>query len=156
MKLSINEVMLLEHTIVYTGETEIQNDKEVLSKRTFNVLEIVQRRHFNKNTKELFDKFIELEKERIAFIEKTKTDDPKKEGESQEEYEERLNSFLSKNEEAMELGKKHVETKKEEHEIEMTDKTKSFLRKYFEEFGEEHGYNDSDGEVVESLSEKLK
>lgn len=182
MKLTYGEIRLLRHTLMTTGEMEIQKDKdgkdiEVPSSRRLNGEESAQRRHFTKNTtdaisetenrvKEISDKHNKLVKE---FKTEYKKENPKEEVEGlsdedkkKEEEVYKMNEELtvSNNEKVKESFKEANELSKEllekEYDIEVNGKVQDCVKKYFQEFGDTTGFAMGDDEVVEKIFAKLK
>lgn len=169
LKLSTSAVTLLRHTFSYTGEKEIGKDgQEVLSPRRLNGDDSAQRRHFFKKTADIVKSYQdvftgnneEFNKFSVEVRAKLTSENPQLEGEKPEDYATRINFLLSKSKEMeekyQELDKKVLEEKKKINVIEVTDKTKEVLKKYFLEFGEKEGFVEADDEHVEEINEALK
>ncbi len=168
MKVSYNALRLLRHVLTYTGEIELnQEGKEVPTSRRLNGEESSQRNHFRKNSQapmEAVEKAAQAvydphnEKVKVKK-EALQAANPKREEESDSIYESRINALLNEDTEL----KEGVKVVNEEVraitdapvEVEVSDKTKAVLKKYFEVFGNEAGYGDGDDNAVSEVTTLL-
>lgn len=162
MQLSYNAIKLAKHVSSYTGEKEV-NDKgdETLSPRRLNGEESAQRRHFfkaieakEKATDTELQSLLSAHNDKVA--EARKVLEAVKMDETPEQKDARILSGLNNNKDLVESLKNTIEKRNvlvaEKFEIELTDKTKSFLKKYFTEFGDKAGYSEGDDETVVELN----
>lgn len=161
MQISLKGINLLRYVSSYNGQKIEQKGQEVDAPRLLNVDESSQRRHFFKNTEEVIKTFQgkvkELEEAHNNLVKekknKTKEENPIKDGEK--DYDTRINNILNKDSELLESFKNYNEKLNESlletFEVEVTDKTKQFLKKYYNLYGEEVGY----GADVDELNDEL-
>lgn len=168
MELSTSAILLIKHTINYTGESETdQRGQEVPSARRLNGEESAQRRHFAKNTESAVNKYYKtVENERKGYDtfrneikEKLKIENPKGEGERDADYEGKIEGMANANEDiqkkAKELQDNVMAALKEKHIIELTEKTLAVVKKYYKEFGDKTGYPTGDDENVDEINDVL-
>lgn len=182
IKLNYSEISLLRHILTTTGETELQpNGQEGLSPRKLNGEESSQRRWYTKATKEITEpieaKVKEIQETHNALVETTreqyKKDNPKKESAEgapeitpeQKKLDKELEKakedlYVSKDKDVKDSLKKAAadveELYKEKHDVELTAKTLTFVKKYYSEWGEKVGWSIGDDEAVEQLEEVLQ
>ena len=152
MKLSYQAIVTLKHILTFSGEKEIdQKGQEVLSPRRLNGEEASQRRHFFKNTEEFITKQEKEVNEKIEGAKEAyKKAHKKKEKEADGDYEMKMINTLNADKD---LLKELNERRKAEIEVEMTDKTKEVVKKYFDSW---KNWVVGDDEAVETLVEALK
>lgn len=170
MQLNFNEISLLRYVLATTGEKEIGRNNEgkeveMDAPRRLNGEDSAQRRHFFKNTQEFIDEIQnnlrvsgdEYRKDLEDEETKLKASEVEKAGEKEEDYNDRIKKLATSNlsEKLVEKNKKFSETLIVKQEIEVTDKTKEVLKKYFKEFGDKIGFMSNDDEVVESINNLL-
>ena len=148
IKLSQGAHYLLKHTITTTGDTEVApNGQEVNSPLRLNGDETAQRRHYLK----LIDPLLEVKKTAVqGLIDKTKEEWKKANEQGDKDakvYEAEMNVAVN----TPELMKELNVISDEILEVELTDKTVEFLKKYFVEFGDKNGYTVGDDKSVEEL-----
>ena len=164
MQLSYNAAKLLKFVIGHTGEKET-NEKgdEADSLRRLNGEESAQRRHYNKaiaelekevetTVKTITDKHNEKVAAKKELIKKVK-------GEAEEAFQARVNTTINQDTELVEsftgINKEIKELLEAKHDVELTDKVKEFVKKYFEEFGKKAGFLEGDDVTVEELQAVL-
>lgn len=161
MNLSTSAILLVRHVLTYTGEMEVgQQGNEVLAVRRLNAEESAQRRHFFKNTEEVAGEYnnkmsqshTDFKQFKNEFKEKLKTENPIGVDEKADLYEKKIENLTNSSKEITEKLKS-VNTPIEDllkvkNAVELTDKTKSVIKKYFSDFT----FTTSDDEVVEEIS----
>lgn len=168
IELSSGALKLLKFCLFFTGEKEFNaQGVEMNSPRRLNGEESAQRRHFVKAfdpvEKDVDGKIDEIVKEFNAAVDVKKAElkesRPRREDESKEDYEARVVDILNKDEELLEkMAKTNERTaalRREKCKLEITEKTKEVLKKYFSKFGEEYGFLSADDEYVEELDTAL-
>lgn len=169
MQLNFNQISLIRFVLSATGEKEMNpQNQEVDVPLKLNNEESTQRRFFFKNTQEIVDKtnqeinlLTTLHNEQVEELRiKLKEKNPKKEQLEDTKYEEQINILINSD---SELRKKMLETQnevniklEEENEINVEDKTKKVIKKYFEKYGNDAGFGVADDKIVEQLQEILK
>lgn len=168
LKASFGSLKLLKYVLFYTGEKEVgADDKEVNSVRRLNGEESAQRRFFVKA-------FDPIEKEVDAssktMVEEFEAKVSKKRealkdsllplvDEADDKYNARIDAILNKDPELLEDVKaynaKSMAVTATEHTLNIEDKTKQLLAKYFKEFGDKVGFAMGDDEQVSELSAGL-
>ena len=171
IKITLQSSLLLKHVLIFNGEKEIgSHGKEMPSPRRLNSVESAQRRHFlkkvdehvekyNKKIGEINEEFKKLREEKLIEL---KTNNPRKEGGEGEEneekaaYQKRMKGMLEENKEVqkafMELQTIIAEEMQMECEIEMTEKTATVVKKYYEIFGHDVGYAAADDANLENIN----
>ena len=163
---------LLKHTLLYTGEKEIQivqgKENEILSSQRLNVDEASQRRHFLKIAdpieEETDKKLRELAEEHNKKVETKKAEVKKALPVIKDETDEQKNKRVDKlikgdtklTDSIKNVQEDSIKIATEIHELKITDKTKKVCNKYFEEFGEKNGFTPADDESLEELTNALK
>lgn len=163
--LTKNACNLIKFTLSYNGEKEINvQGKEADSARRLNAIESAQRRHFMKIVnpvieemqKQLQEKLEEINKIRKEAKEATdKAGDKSDKTEKKEKKHEKVaeKEIKAKTEE---LNEWYRGALKEEIEVEISFEAWKIAKKYFNEFGDKHGFQDGDDEAVEEIGDKLQ
>lgn len=168
MTLNYAEAMLLWSTVAYTGKLVPTQDGEQPEYRSLNGEESSQRGHYKKRLvaieTELKEKITEARNEHSKKVDAARialeSIYKKNEDEKDEDYTNRINSLIDKDEELKKslavLNAVLKESNESEHEFDLTEKTLKVLKKYFVEFGDTVGFKSGDDESVISLTEKLE
>jgi hypothetical protein len=166
MDLSLSSITLLKFVASYDGKKEVNADgKEVDSPRRLNNEESAQRRFFlrevarvEEETKPALQAIVDgynkfLEEKKTGY----KTDNPRAEKETDEEWNKRILSLLENDQEVkdrFELVKvESLALNKKIFSLNLTQKTVDFLKKYFQIFGDEVGFLPGDDEAVQELNQ---
>lgn len=169
LKLSIGAILLLKHVLAYTGEKELNiENKEVQSPRKLNGEESSQRRHFYNATdiaSKSYDDLVDAKRKEIKdkqdeLVAKMKTENKQNDSETDANYLNRINSLVFATPEfsdVMKNAQKELEdAKKNQFDIELTDKTVAVVKKYFVEFGDKEGFSPADDEVADEIVQVLE
>lgn len=159
---------VLRSVVSYTGEKEVGAEgKDVPSPRRLNNEEAIQRRFFLKEAerveKSIMDVIKPIQEKHMADLDAAraalKATSPKAEGESEEAYNTRIDKELEHDgslvASALIVNAKDKELGEQKNEITVTDKTKAFVKKYFEEYGEKIGFEPMFDAAVEELQAVL-
>lgn len=155
--LSTQEYSLLRVVVQTTGEYENEKNQETPTPRRLNGEESSQRRHFLGKINPLFD---EADVARKAIVEPAEKEWKEKnprvlvgEGlEPERVWEMKMQNALNSNKE---LEKSILDIYNEKKEIEVTEKTYEFVKKYFVLFGNEAGWLPGDDEKVVVISNEF-
>jgi len=169
MELSFGAIKLIKHFLAYTGEKELdEQGKEKLSLRRLNNEESSQRFRFSKNVKgfeqESEDKLNEIIKNHNESVNSEKSnfknEFPIQEGETEEQYNKRIDSILASNSTLIDsfisVQKQSQEIVEKKLDITIEPKNLELIKKYFIEYSQKVGFPSVDDEVVEELTEVLK
>ncbi len=150
INLTMTAHYLLMHVLTYSGEKEIGADgKETNSYLRLNNEETSQRRHYYKKVMSVLNERQKQVKEMIdASIEVWKKINVKEEKEDVAAYDLRIDAFIKSNNN---LQKTVSDIKTAPFEIDITDKTKEVIKKYFVKFGDVAGWTLGDSDVVEEI-----
>ena len=142
MELSYHAISLLRHVVSFTGEKENNKEgEETECRRRLNVDESVLRQMFFSETNE---KVKQVEKG-VADLVKTHNASIAKQELTEEQKEQIVADF----------NEKYTNIITQSFALSLSDKTKVFLKKYFDVYGEDVGFIDGDGTSVKEISEKL-
>lgn len=161
MQLNINSINLIRYLLSYTGEKEADGKgNEVMSQRRLSIDESSQRRFFYKNTQNVVSEFDKKSRE-LAEVHNAKVKEKKdKLKKDKKNTDEMIDSLINKDSELLESLKNIQEEVKKmldtKYDIEVTDKTKEVIKKYFDLYGKEAGFMAGDDEQVAELEEILK
>jgi len=173
-KLSKGAWALLKFVISFTGEKELgPQGQEVNSARKLSNENSCQRGHFMKKINPILEEMqskLEEEQEAVnkeleALRKLVEKKNPKKKDEKKEVYDMRINRIIPSEDKFKEMNekfnKKLEDLNNEQVELDLTDKTVSVLKRYFDEYGDIDnekgpGYSSGDDERVAEIMEVLK
>lgn len=168
--LSTDAIYLLRHVLKSDGKKIQDQGKEVFTQRALNGEESAQRRHLFKKTDDILNG---LQKEKTEAMETHnkmvldkrilfKKENPKNEAEEKDKlgdklYAGRIEGMLKKDVEIQESLKNYNELlagiKTRKFELELEQKTFDVCKKYFNEYSNEAGFEQSDDETAGELLE---
>lgn len=165
MKLTASSINLLKFVVSMDGKKEVNADgKEVDSPRRLNGEESCSRRMFMKEALRI-EEDLKPEVQKIvdgynSFLDERrsalKEANPKQEGEEDEAYNKRIGALLEADADIIakfnDVKVKNEELTSRVHVIEVSEKVKEFLKKYYLLFGEEVGYVQGDDAATEELN----
>lgn len=173
MELSSGSIGLLRFIVSFDGKEvggspafgqENKQGQEVDAPRRLNGEESAQRRFFNKEADRIQKEISEVIQPIVdahnakskAKRDALKPANPKDEGENEDAYEARLAQIVGKDEELrasfMDLQEKNKVALEKKHQLNLTEKTVAFLKKYYLEFSGKVGFLQGDDDMVEELN----
>lgn len=168
LKLSLKSLQLLQKTINTTGDKTPDPRSgvgEIDALRLLNGEESSQRRHLNKAMEPILvdmdNKRKELVERHNNLVEDIKKDlrkkNPKNDKEKEEIYDVRIDRLTVESEKIKnslkEIEKEFVNILGEIKELDLTDKTKEVIFKYFKEYGNKVGFQVDEDDMVEEINQ---